>query len=237
MGINGAGWVDWAHHVLPEVAPEKRYSEPNEGRGFVWHSHEGTGLQSLIDIMNGPRRTSFMFWINRAGELYQFAPVTASVWCSGSKVANIKFWPVELEGFAPVPINDAQLACAQRLTADWEAHSGLRAKRLDTMWEHNEVSIAPTACPGGRYDRWWQMMAQEEDDMTADQVRAIILDWSQSQDFTDAVLRVLRDNGYSITTERYNEVAQDRMLVERVANSVSADLVARVADYIRSEQP
>ena len=168
-----SGWVDWAERV--NVRQDKAYGSVNRGRGIVWHSQEGRGLQAMKNIHNGDsRQTSFMFWIAEDGSLYQFSPVSASVWTSGNRTANTSYWPVELEGVAGEPINDAQMRTAIRLIADWESYKSMSADRTN-MLEHNEVATrwkpnaGPTACPSGRYDRLWAFLTGGEDAMTPEE--------------------------------------------------------------------
>jgi hypothetical protein len=174
------GWLSWATKIRPEIAVAKRYPMANQGEGIVWHSQEGTGLQSMISIMEGPRKTSFMFWLPRGGGLVQFAPVTASVWCSGNKHANTFFWPVEMEGFAGDPIEPAQLKSALDLIAEWKIYANDTPERLRTMWEHKEVATrwspnaGGTLCPSGRYDKLWAKLVKEDTDMTPAEVQALI---------------------------------------------------------------
>jgi hypothetical protein len=117
-----------------------------------------------------------MFWIDYSGALWQFTPVTASTWTSGTKYANTHWWSVELEGDASEPINDEQLVTARWLIAEWERYSDRTATRwpleheegwrigsavLPTMLEHREVDeiealhAGPTACPSDRYAMLW----------------------------------------------------------------------------------
>ena len=210
-----AGWVDWAERV--NVRQDKAYSAVNRSEGIVWHSQEGRGLTAMTNIHNGDsRQTSFMFWIAEDGTLYQFSPISASVWTSGSAGANSRYWPVELEGVAGEPINDAQMRTAIKLIGDWEEHRGeiaLRGLGEDdrNLWEHNEVAqkwepnAGPTACPSGRYDRLWAFLNGGEEDMTDEEFDRRLRAWMTA-------------NGFAITTERLNEAFQKRAMVERAAS-------------------
>ena len=175
-----SGWVDWATHIKPEIRPDKRYAQANIGKGIVWHSQEGYGLQSMLNIMRGDdRQTSFMFWISVAGELVQMAPTEASVWTSGNKTANTSYWPVECEGTVETgSLSGPQVNTCRRLIRDWEDYKGLVAARHVTMFEHREVALldevnaGPTACPSGRYLPLWALL--EGGEMTEEDVRAIV---------------------------------------------------------------
>lgn len=166
------GWVDWAQQV-PGMRQDKRYPQPNIGAGIVWHSQEGGGLTSMVNIHQSDAPPSFMFWLSLLGHLYQFSPVTASVWCSGSLQANTLYWPVEAEGTSVMPLNDDQIGTALRLVGEWERHTGNEATRPGTMLEHREVATrwapnaGPTACPSERYAPLWAAM---EDAMTPEQL-------------------------------------------------------------------
>jgi hypothetical protein len=152
--------VDWAQRVT--VRQDKAYPDINQGLGIVWHSQEGYGLQAMINIANRDDPPSFMFWIAVDGALYQFSPVTASVWCSGNYEANTRYWPVESEGVAGHPLNEAQVRAASHLIEDWQRYTGQIPMRGVTMLEHQEVATrwtpnaGPTSCPSGRYQPLWE---------------------------------------------------------------------------------
>ena len=57
------------------------------------------------------------------------------------------------------PINDLQMATLQRMFEDYEAWSGIALRRDEprTIHEHNENPAASTACPAGRYDRFYEL--------------------------------------------------------------------------------
>lgn len=161
MSIDERGWVSWANKVVPELRPDKRWADINEALGIVAHSQEGYGYAAMQAIQMRDDPPSFMFWLPKDGGLVQFAPVTASVWCNGNHEANKRYWPVEMEGVAGEPINERQMEAMQKLIGEWEAHTGRKAKRGQSLFEHNEVATrwepnaGPTSCPSGRYDPLW----------------------------------------------------------------------------------
>lgn len=188
------GWVDWAV-VYPGVAG-KLYSEPNRGLGLIGHSIVGTAAAAFARFMSTERDSSgrftpyasasCMFVLMKSGSLYQMYPVTASTWTSGGREANTSLWAIEAEGGPPgnesEPLTDAQVATLLRLCGEFEAHTGRAVMRGTTFREHGEVArqygYAPTACPSNRYQRFYEALdrRQEEDEMTADQVRDIVRD-------------------------------------------------------------
>ena len=173
-------WLNWAS-VRPGPL-NKKYDTMNGGYGIVWHSMEGWFTGSMAELDKPDRQASWMFSIDLAGTLFQHYPITASCWASGNGLANTQWWSVELEGLYTMPINDAQLATAQRLIAEWAAWRGASPTRVGdlwtkSMWEHREVDVlatpnaGETACPSERYTRLWAAL---EDDMADPGVDALI---------------------------------------------------------------
>lgn len=174
------GWLDLAQKW---PGPEfKVYDTVNGGYGIVWHSMEGWFGGSMAELAKPERQASWMFSIDFFGALWQHYPITASCWASGNGLANTQWWSVELEGLYTMPINDAQLATAQRLIAEWAAWRGASPTRTGdiwtkNMWEHREVDVlatpnaGETACPSERYARLWAAL---EDDMADPRVDALI---------------------------------------------------------------
>lgn len=225
------GWVDWASPVAG-MRMDKRYPDTNRAEGIVWHSQEGYGLTAMMNIHQRDDPPSFMFWLAKDGVLHQFSPVTHSVWCSGSYDANVRYWPVEMEGLAGEPINDAQMRTALRLIGEWEAHTGRQAARPGTMadttmWEHREVATrwlpnaGITSCPSGRYDRLWVLLNGGDEPMTPAE-RA-------KMDALEKRVTALED-----MDKRFNEVLQARYELMRAANAVDADKVVADAKKVQA---
>lgn len=185
------GWIDWAMR-MPGI-PDKVYSEPNRGLGLIGHSIVGSfeaAMGRFLSTQRGPdgRYTDYaaascMFIARKTGELIQMYPVTASTWTSGGREANTAYWAIEAEGGPPgnesEPLTDAQVGTLLGLCREFEAHTGRQVVPGATFREHGEVArqygYRATACPSNRYQRLYAMLAaEEEDDMTPEQVRVIV---------------------------------------------------------------
>jgi len=182
MDITSDGWLVEA--TVRRGIPDKVYSEPNKGVGLALHSIEGSVAGAYSRFLSEEKdvsgrytayaAASTMFINPKEGRLIQMYPVTASTWTSGSRSANTSLWAIESEGKAGEPLNANQVKNMMTLTEVWERHvyprirkasrdGGLGAKNI---WEHNEVSDSPTACPSGRYEPYYEALrAREDDDM------------------------------------------------------------------------
>lgn len=179
------GFVDWAirrDHILPHPG-WRTYPDENTGAGVTWHSAVTDSRLSVEgEMLNPVRQFSVMFILEKDGTLYQYYPIKASPWCSGSQTANTTTWCLEaIGGRSPIdePLTDAQVETCVRLIGEYEESTGNKASRGSdahfgddrTMFEHNDW--VSTACPSGRYDRLWRILA-EEDDVDEARVREII---------------------------------------------------------------
>lgn len=150
------------------------YSEPERyhpKRGVTNHSAEGW-KDGTIGVIFGPRDASFQFFDDVDGVLYQFYPVDADCWHAGDAdndggvAANIDTVGVEHAGLAGQPLTEPQYQTSLRLykwlaeTRGWGQptlykRNGTPAEwAVATMFEHNWVSDAYTACPSERIP--WQ---------------------------------------------------------------------------------
>lgn len=188
MTIGIDGFLDWAERK--DGIANKVYSQPNKGDGIACHSQEGyrNSIESRFfatDRNPDGSYTSYaaastMFYNPLTGPLVQYYPVTASTWTSGNWIANTTLWAVESEGLAGTPLNANQVANMVRLGHEWEARTGKRLVRRETLWQHNEVwnwatpNAGPTACPSNRYAPFFEAWAAKEDEMTEDQIKALI---------------------------------------------------------------
>lgn len=181
--IGADGWLVGAER-RPGIA-DKVYAQPNAGLGLACHSQEGyrNSVEARFfsterDPADATRYSAYaaasvMFYNPLRGPLVQYYPVTASTWTSGNARANTTLWAVESEGLASRegPLEANQEANLRHLLAAWEAHTGRVATRTPaarTLWQHNEVwnwsnpNAGPTACPSGRYDRFFAKLEEEE---------------------------------------------------------------------------
>ena len=76
-----------------------------------------------------------------------------------------------------------------------------------------------------------QAYKSEGDPMSEDKIRSTILDWSQSDDFGEAVLAAISTRGYKITTERLNHAIVIRERVDAaIARLMQAGSSTELAD-------
>jgi len=177
------GWVDWAK-VIPGV-PDKVYSQRNRMEALIGHSIVGSIDAAIGRFLSTEKQggqytaaaaASCTFLISYSGELIQMYPIWASPWTSGGYETNTRFVPIEMEGGAypnySEPMTDAQVSATMRLAGEFEAYTGKRVVPGTTFREHREAAAqygyAPTACPSGRYARFYEALAgrPEEDEMS-----------------------------------------------------------------------
>lgn len=241
MSISKDGWLVGA--VVRHGIPDKVYSEPNKGLGFALHSIEGT-IEGAIDRFLRTDKTvdgrytvyaaaSCMFINPKKGILIQMHPITASTWTSGSRSANTTLWAVESEGRVGEPLNANQVANMMYLVSEWEAHTGKRAVRdvepfsmTKTIWEHNEVSDSPTACPSGRYAPFYAALTnREEDELTPEQ--AEFLKWAPAR-LSALEHALIGKTGNEAKAALDKESSSGKTIVGRVAGlETGGDSVAR----------
>ena len=178
--INKEGFFDWAI-IYPGPAAKSGYPgiKDSNAQGVVYHSAEGSAASLLALVTNLDRQASWTASNMKDGKFYQHYPVTRIVWTNGSKEANIRFRGVESEGRAGEALTDLQtdnlIRCAEDMR-DFFKWPGFR--RNIEAWEHNQMTAfgaAATACPSGRIP-WDKIMAGMEDDMTVDEMKALLRD-------------------------------------------------------------
>jgi hypothetical protein len=136
---------------------------------------EGWFAGSMAELDKPSRFASWNFSVTLDGRLFQHYPVTVSTWASGNATAN-QLISVESEGTAAVALTSDQVSTVLRLFGDWEAWSGLVAKRGETVWEHRQVwnwttpNAGATACPSERYAPVWDAMEGGTDMALIDEV-------------------------------------------------------------------
>ena len=146
------------------------------------HSAEGSaaGLQSVVD---GPREASWHFEVHKDGKIIQRVDTANIAWTNGSFESNKKFWGIENEGVTGEALTKPQFEALAKLVK-WLL-GPLPHVRGQTLHEHNEMTAygsLPTSCPNGRIP-WRSLIAAMEDDMTPEEVRAIVIDTILNADF------------------------------------------------------
>lgn len=184
------GWVSWA--VIAPGIPDKIYTQRNAVSWITLHSMVGKTEGAVGRLMSTERdangrytayaAASVHFLLDQDGTLIQMYSLYDSCWASGTRQANTSSVAIELEGGNypnySEPMTDAQVATAIRLIREIAALRGWEDVRKGVyLHEHNEFQA--TACPSGRWARLYE--AFEEDDMTPDEVRAIVREEIQAE--------------------------------------------------------
>ena len=176
------GWFSWADRSVPG-APNKIYLAPNAMKGIVCHSAEGWLPYLLADVADPGSNHSWTGSIALDGTLYQHYPVTASIWASGSRTANINYIAFEAEGVQPAKLTKPQEDTCLRMFSDFQVFTGIQLVRQVSLWEHNEVATmwspnaGPTSCPSNRYDNVFARLGEiGVDDMTKEELEKILRD-------------------------------------------------------------
>ena len=165
-------WVPWAVRIPgPDWKFGYSYTEAeryHHKRGFTCHSSEGY-ISSDIEVIKGPRQTSFQLEGAKSGALYQFYPLTADCWHSGDAdddggvAGNIDTIGYEMEGFAGEALTEGQYQtllktyrwCASEFLwpapaiYPWNGAPGEWAAA--TLFPHQRIADKYTACPSGRW--------------------------------------------------------------------------------------
>ena len=164
-----------------------------EIEGEVKHSAEGSYSAAMGELDKLTRQASWHFTVCQDGNLYQHYPLESITWHAGlpgdrrqdtSLIGNLALVGVEHEGGGPntpgEPLTEPQLQATLRLTREIRRlcpSVGAPALRKN-LWEHNWLS--QTSCPSGRIP-WPKFL--EEEDMTPEEVRAIVIDTILNADF------------------------------------------------------
>ena len=184
------GYVTWAQNYSAWVpgAQWRHWPAVNSASGLTAHSSEGH-LAGAIGEMNNPaREVAMVFFVEswagneNDGKLFQFFPVTTSVFLSSSQWANENTWGVEVGGFAGERFTPAAVATIKRLIKELETYNwkvrlrpnfrAIREGPFKNMYEHNEWTS--TSCPSHRWDSIWDWLKERENDMTPEEVNALI---------------------------------------------------------------
>lgn len=134
----------------------KQWQQANSVRGVVLHSMVGPTTAALGELYKQTRKASWHFSVSKDGSVLQHYPLNVSAWHCGSETWNTKLIGIEHEGGPEAnpsePLTAEQLASSVALVK-WIAQQGgwkLSRSAPQTLYEHNEVSPVPTACPSKR---------------------------------------------------------------------------------------
>jgi hypothetical protein len=173
MGIDAAGWFDWAER---DPGPEwKVNGGMNGGKGMVPHSAEGYWPHLRDELWKPARRASWGASNLKNGRFIQHYPVFACTWTSGAGYPNNNFFAFENEGVAGEALTPQQttniIRCGKDLMAryHWIPTRPINsADKSASLYEHNECvrwGADPTACPSGRIPWGLIVPALKEVDM------------------------------------------------------------------------
>lgn len=174
--ISADGWLDWAVKMPGRPATGPGFNPGVNGvHGIVFHSAEGFAQTLLSPTSQWGYYSALYPWhLSNLldGRLVQHYPFLARCW-HGSAF-NDNYVGMENEGKTPEgatvgpPLNDAQIANAQRVIADLSEWKGWKAKRptsatdkTATLYEHTEVvrfGGSGTQCPSKRIP-WDKVLA------------------------------------------------------------------------------
>jgi len=161
----------------------------NRCRKAFCHDAQGWAHGALARFSDPANQGSAHIILNEDGPPHQFIDFDDAAWHAGgnlpslSEFANLVAWGIEFEGGYPTPkpISDYQVETAIDLFRwlAFEYRFQWQAVRRVDLWEHREVY--PTACPSDRI-RWPEIIAGlKGDDMTPEEVRALIKEATASQ--------------------------------------------------------
>lgn len=241
MNITKDGWIFWA---IKDPGPPERWAEFNNATtpvdAIYHHSFEGwfnpVSEGGRYSVMNDPDRyptawhgtvtgvpCRYKGVVWPAGTLFQHYPINARL--QHANAGNVIGPGFELEGTAPTPITDAQIATFRAIHRDIAEWRGKGFARDGTgrvgLVEHREAPGAQTSCPGHRYDRLWIAIAtgEEEEEMTADEVREMIRAELAAYECPDC--------------KRLNEVIQRRMAIETITLNPDVAILDQAAGALR----
>jgi N-acetyl-anhydromuramyl-L-alanine amidase AmpD len=143
----------------------KQNGGKNKCRGVVCHSMVGSYAAARGELMNPNRRASWHYSVLKDGSVISHYPDEAQTWHCGS-VRNNDLIGIEHEGGLNPhnePLTRRQADASVNLVRWLGQTHHFPLVRHVSLWEHNEVSDAPTACPSGRIP--WVQYSEEEDDM------------------------------------------------------------------------
>ncbi len=147
--------------VFEAGPPSKQNGGLNPVRGAVCHSMVGpysAAKARLDDAVTAGGRASWHYSVLQSGEVIQHYGNEARCWHAGSAYNNSTVG-IEHEGGGyhadgspnySEPLTPPQLAASVALVRWLSQTHNFPLVRGVGLWEHNEVSGAPTACPSGR---------------------------------------------------------------------------------------
>jgi N-acetyl-anhydromuramyl-L-alanine amidase AmpD len=132
--------------------PNKTNGGVNTCRGVVLHSMVGSLAAALGELDKPARRASWHYSVTQAGKILAHYPDRAQTWHAGSNYNNTTIGIEHEGGLNPFnePLTPVQLGASVALVNWLSAAHGFPMVRKVGLWEHNEVSGSPTACPSGR---------------------------------------------------------------------------------------
>ncbi len=173
---------------LPITANYRAGGMSPDIRGFVPHCQVGNGsLQAFFS--NPATQASAHFWCSKTGTLEQYVDTQDMAWAEAA--GNPYFWSCEFEGQVDEPMTSQQLDMGGRLIA-WLY--GLHTFPLVVNTSPDGQGITPHyaggaawgghSCPGPtRFQQFDELILatlrylDEGDDMTPDEMKAVLNDW------------------------------------------------------------
>lgn len=136
----------------------------NACHGVTMHSMVGPLSAALGELGKPERRASWHYSVCQNGTVYAHYADEAQTWHAGS-ARNNDLIGIEHEGGVnpyDEPLTFAQSEASVALVRWLSQKHGFPLVRGVGLYEHNEVTVAPTACPSGRIP-WQHYTVQEEE--------------------------------------------------------------------------
>ena len=143
----------------------KQNGGKNTCQGVVLHSMVGPYAAALGELDTPERRASWHYSVLKDGEVFQHYSDEVQAWHAGSAFNNSTIGIEHEGGLNPTnePLTGLQRNASVSLIRWLAVQHNFKMERRVGLWEHNEVSDEPTACPSGRIA--WEFYT-EEDAMT-----------------------------------------------------------------------
>jgi N-acetyl-anhydromuramyl-L-alanine amidase AmpD len=156
--------VNYPNAIQRPGPASKQNGGTNAVRGVVLHSMVGTfagAMGRLDDVVTPGGRASWHYSVLQDGRVFAHYADEVQCWQAGSAYNDDTIGIEHEGGFDPYdePLTDAQRAASIALVRWLSAAHGFPLERGAGLWEHHEVSGAPTACPSGRIP--WQYYTEE----------------------------------------------------------------------------
>ena len=144
----------------------------NTVKGVVCHSMVGPYAAALGELYKPTRRASWHYSVLKDGRVMCHYEDEAQTWHAGSAYNNDTIGIEHEGGLKPhdEPLRPAQRDASVALVRWLSQTHGFAMQRKSGLWEHNEVSGEPTACPSNRIP--WAYYTEEEDEMWVRHVEA-----------------------------------------------------------------